>query len=349
VAAAGRATATLLDKLVHRRTSAGDMKETAYSAFSDITMLDSIRTMDDAVCAVFAKERLRNDSWVQTHALASNQQQYACDLLWKVSRRTDGRGMKELHAAAGRGMVATLRALVCDGGVDPCNRGRFGQTALHIAAARGHVRALELLCALVLSAPDRDSTSPLVGQADALGWTALHHAAFTGQLECVRRLVECGCGADAAARDGDGQTPADVADGACARQHASRFEIADSDALPRGLVREAQAANVEAWETYSRFLDTAVYLRRLAGSRARALPTAASPDSAPHLGAFHRRLREALTAPHFAVALPPRIALPAPRRRCFPLPVVSSGVVHEIPPPPPLPPPLPSPLPPPKM
>ena len=270
VTAGGRATAALLEKLFHKRHHADNISQTVTSAFSGAAMLDAIRTLEDVPCSAFALDLLRNDSWVQTHVLASSHQPSVSGLQWNIARRTDGQGIKELHAAAGSGMVETLRALVCDGGVDPCGRGRFGQTALHLAAARGQARAVELICALALAAPDSSSRLPLAGLADVLGWTALHHAAFAGQLECARQLVESGCGADPAARDGDGQTPADLAERACARQHASRFEIADSDALPRGLVREAQAANVAAWETYSRFLDTAVYLRRLAGSAPRA-------------------------------------------------------------------------------
>ncbi|XP_077381714.1 protein phosphatase 1 regulatory subunit 12C isoform X1 [Festucalex cinctus] len=77
---------------------------------------------------------------------------------------------------------------------------RTGATPLHVAAAKGYVEALKLLCqcGLDVSAMDFD------------GWTPLHAAAHWGQGEACHILAEQMCNMEA--RSSAGQTPLDVAD-----------------------------------------------------------------------------------------------------------------------------------------
>ncbi|XP_054897382.1 protein phosphatase 1 regulatory subunit 12C isoform X1 [Poeciliopsis prolifica] len=77
---------------------------------------------------------------------------------------------------------------------------RTGATPLHVAAAKGYMDALKMLCqcGLDVSATDFD------------GWTPLHAAAHWGQEEACRVLAEQLCNMEA--RSNGGQTPFDVAD-----------------------------------------------------------------------------------------------------------------------------------------
>lgn len=77
---------------------------------------------------------------------------------------------------------------------------RTGATPLHVAAAKGYLEAIKLLCqcGLDVSAKDRD------------GWTPLHAAAHWCQREACSLLAEQLC--DMEARSNGGQTPFDVAD-----------------------------------------------------------------------------------------------------------------------------------------
>ncbi|XP_029295039.1 protein phosphatase 1 regulatory subunit 12C [Cottoperca gobio] len=77
---------------------------------------------------------------------------------------------------------------------------RTGATPLHVAAAKGYLEALKILCqcGLDVSAMDFD------------GWTPLHAAAHWGQGEACCILAEQLCNMEA--RSKAGQTPFDVAD-----------------------------------------------------------------------------------------------------------------------------------------
>ncbi|XP_044202424.1 protein phosphatase 1 regulatory subunit 12C isoform X1 [Thunnus albacares] len=77
---------------------------------------------------------------------------------------------------------------------------RTGATPLHVAAAKGYLEALKILCqcGLDVSATDFD------------GWTPLHAAAHWGQGEACHILAEQLCNMEA--RSNAGQTPFDVAD-----------------------------------------------------------------------------------------------------------------------------------------
>ena len=157
MAVAGRATAVLLGKILAKRQSFDNT--TIRNAFAGGKMLDMVKRLEDFACAQMPRNLLRNDSWVISHQLAANIPQMSTASPWTVARRADGEGVRELHVAAERGMVATIRVLVCHGGVDPCGQSRYGQTALHIAAARGHVNALEALCELAGAAPSRPTAA----------------------------------------------------------------------------------------------------------------------------------------------------------------------------------------------
>ncbi|KAJ8002032.1 hypothetical protein DPEC_G00175590 [Dallia pectoralis] len=77
---------------------------------------------------------------------------------------------------------------------------RTGATPLHVAAAKGYLEAIKLLCQCGLD----------VSEVDFDGWTPLHAAAHWGQGEACRILVEQLCNMEA--RSNGGQTPFDVAD-----------------------------------------------------------------------------------------------------------------------------------------
>ncbi|XP_062402479.1 protein phosphatase 1 regulatory subunit 12C [Sardina pilchardus] len=77
---------------------------------------------------------------------------------------------------------------------------RTGATPLHVAAAKGYLEAIKLLCQCGLD----------VSAVDVDGWTPLHAAAHWGQGEACRILAEQLC--DMEARSAAGQTPFDVAD-----------------------------------------------------------------------------------------------------------------------------------------
>ncbi len=76
----------------------------------------------------------------------------------------------------------------------------LGHTALHWSAARGHVDAARWLLARGADAAARNHE----------GATPLHAAARNGQGACVQALLECGV-CDVGARDGEGETAADLA------------------------------------------------------------------------------------------------------------------------------------------
>uniref|UniRef100_A0A8C4EYW6 cGMP-dependent protein kinase interacting domain-containing protein n=1 Tax=Dicentrarchus labrax TaxID=13489 RepID=A0A8C4EYW6_DICLA len=77
---------------------------------------------------------------------------------------------------------------------------RTGATPLHVAAAKGYLEALKILCQCGLD----------VSAVDFDGWTPLHAAAHWGQGEACRILAEQLCNMEA--RSNAGQTPFDVAD-----------------------------------------------------------------------------------------------------------------------------------------
>ncbi|XP_031140454.1 protein phosphatase 1 regulatory subunit 12C isoform X2 [Sander lucioperca] len=97
-------------------------------------------------------------------------------------------------------IMADARIWLTEGLPADVRHPRTGATPLHVAAAKGYLEALKILCqcGLDVSAMDFD------------GWTPLHAAAHWGQGEACRILAEQLCNMEA--RSNAGQTPFDVAD-----------------------------------------------------------------------------------------------------------------------------------------
>uniref|UniRef100_A0A1A8HHP2 Protein phosphatase 1, regulatory subunit 12C n=1 Tax=Nothobranchius korthausae TaxID=1143690 RepID=A0A1A8HHP2_9TELE len=97
-------------------------------------------------------------------------------------------------------MMSDARTWLSEGPPADVRNPRTGATPLHVAAAKGYLEALKILCqcGLDVSAIDYD------------GWTPLHAAAHWGQPEACCILAEQLCNMEA--RSNGGQTPFDVAD-----------------------------------------------------------------------------------------------------------------------------------------
>ncbi|XP_061685783.1 protein phosphatase 1 regulatory subunit 12C [Syngnathoides biaculeatus] len=97
-------------------------------------------------------------------------------------------------------IITDARTWLSEGPPADVRHPRTGATPLHVAAAKGYLEALKLLCqcGLDVSAMDFD------------GWTPLHAAAHWGQGEACHILAEQMCNMEA--RSCAGQTPLDVAD-----------------------------------------------------------------------------------------------------------------------------------------
>uniref|UniRef100_I3J5I3 Protein phosphatase 1, regulatory subunit 12C n=1 Tax=Oreochromis niloticus TaxID=8128 RepID=I3J5I3_ORENI len=97
-------------------------------------------------------------------------------------------------------IMADARTWLTEGLPADVRHPKTGATPLHVAAAKGYLEALKILCQCGLD----------VSAVDFDGWTPLHAAAHWGQGEACRILAEQLCNMEA--RSNGGQTPFDVAD-----------------------------------------------------------------------------------------------------------------------------------------
>lgn len=147
-------------------------------------------------------------------------------LLLQEAGRYDPAALALIEAAEA-GEEAAIRAMLEAGATPVDSLGPAGTTALMEAASHGHAGVLAALL----------EHSARTGTADAIGWTALHFAAYNGNLIAVQALLSAGADADARSLgdDGDdtgGQTALELAlDGcsdetACPRRRYDRREVA---------------------------------------------------------------------------------------------------------------------------
>lgn len=83
------------------------------------------------------------------------------------------------------------KEVLFEAAVDP----ESGNSALHYAAANGHLDILNLISSLltsVLSTENAQKPLPLLSLPNAAGNTALHWASLNGHLACVQLLVKLG-------------------------------------------------------------------------------------------------------------------------------------------------------------
>jgi hypothetical protein len=110
----------------------------------------------------------------------------------------DEQGVTALMAAAGRGHLPTVNALLA-AGADARKVSRNGNGALHAACAAGHAALVPRLLAAHAS----------LDAMNAGGDTSLHLAVRARCRACVSRLVEAG--ASRSLRNADGLTAPDIA------------------------------------------------------------------------------------------------------------------------------------------
>uniref|UniRef100_A0A8C5FYR4 cGMP-dependent protein kinase interacting domain-containing protein n=1 Tax=Gouania willdenowi TaxID=441366 RepID=A0A8C5FYR4_GOUWI len=97
-------------------------------------------------------------------------------------------------------IMSDARLWLIDGPPADVRSPKTGATPLHVAAAKGYLEVLKILCQVGLD----------VSAVDEDGWTPLHAAAHWGQGEACRLLAEQLCNMEA--RSNGGQSPFDVAD-----------------------------------------------------------------------------------------------------------------------------------------
>jgi ankyrin repeat protein len=106
----------------------------------------------------------------------------------------DADGDTALHWAAANGHMEVMRVLVVELGADKDAKNAGGATPLHEAAFIGHVEAMRVL--VVELGADK-------GAKNAYGVTPLHAAAFKGRVEAIKALEQLGAQIDAQAANGE--------------------------------------------------------------------------------------------------------------------------------------------------
>ncbi|XP_029594400.1 protein phosphatase 1 regulatory subunit 12C isoform X2 [Salmo trutta] len=97
-------------------------------------------------------------------------------------------------------IMKDARAWLTEGPPSELRHPKTGATPLHVAAAKGYLEAIKLLCQCGLD----------VSEMDCDGWTPLHAASHWGQGDACKILAEQLC--DMEVCSNGGQTPFDVAD-----------------------------------------------------------------------------------------------------------------------------------------
>ncbi|KAJ3211353.1 hypothetical protein HDU67_004587 [Dinochytrium kinnereticum] len=110
-----------------------------------------------------------------------------------------------LHAQAASGNLQGVLAILDTDMTSLHAPDPKGRTALHLAAAGGHV---EIVQALISRMPNDESRRGLLDAPDLNGSAPLHLAALSGRLDCVLGLLRGG--ADPAVGDRFGRTPLDL-------------------------------------------------------------------------------------------------------------------------------------------
>ncbi|XP_050371417.1 uncharacterized protein LOC126789326 [Argentina anserina] len=90
-----------------------------------------------------------------------------------------------LFLAARKGSAEIAMYLLNESSVCPCFQGTNGVTALHAAVTRRNLTSKGIVETMVSRCPE------MIKTVDALGWTPLHYAAFRGNVEATRVLLQC--------------------------------------------------------------------------------------------------------------------------------------------------------------
>ena len=118
----------------------------------------------------------------------------------------DANGSTALHAAASEGRLRIVKRLCGDERIDAAITDRYGETALHDAAARkGRGEIIAALLAAVDASEPHNSNGTDVNARSVVGATPLHKAMSAGLEENVQALLKAP-GIDVNARDGEGDT-----------------------------------------------------------------------------------------------------------------------------------------------
>jgi len=134
-----------------------------------------------------------------------------------VDAKTDD-GDGALHLASLYGKTAFVKELIA-AGATVTMRDESGGTPLHDACASGYLCIVHELC---LAATKKGTISEYIRMRDEDGEECLHLAARGEHHEIVAYLLENG--ADARAKNSEGQTPADVCDDDALRASLRRHE-----------------------------------------------------------------------------------------------------------------------------
>lgn len=105
-----------------------------------------------------------------------------------------------LWLASLQGNDGRIRGLV-EQGADPKSGTRFGETPLHVAASRGHLKPIIYLA----------NHGGAINARTSNGWTPLHHAARFGHYDAVRYLLHMGAIPHIRTNDKGRKTPMEMA------------------------------------------------------------------------------------------------------------------------------------------